>query len=497
MQAWSEIERAKHCHSKQDHGSAKVHFENAANLHASLKQWRYLASNYYAWSKVEHAEELSRKERNEEASKAFEESARLFEESKNSIQTELDKIEDIVETQMVTKLLKTTKPRREYCAARIMIEEARTLDKKGEHSASCEKYDSATGILENIAKELESEQEQKEIRYMIRLSKAWQKMVQAEAEASSAVYEEASELFEEAEELSPNEKVKMLLLGHSRFCKALAAGTRFSDERDLKLHSLAIQYLESAGTYYLKADLQNASEYAKGTRLLFDAYVQMDAAAKENDVEKKARLYIITEKLLQTSADAFRKAENEDKREHVLKLLGNVREERELAVAMTEALNAPLVASTAVLAMPLPSSERAVGLEKFEHADVHANIIVNRNELEFGEDLDLEIELANAGKGTAVLDKIEGAIPSGFEIAEKLQLYRVEGCNVNMKGKRLEPLKSEEVTLNLRPKRKGSFTVRPVVLYIDENGNAKSHQPEPVTITVKELGISGWIKGER
>jgi hypothetical protein len=45
--------------------------------------------------------------------------------------------------------------------------------------------------------------------------------------------------------------------------------------------------------------------------------------------------------------------------------------------------------------------------------------------------------------------KIEGAIPNGFEITEKLQTYRVEGCNVNMKGRRLEQLKGEDVKLSL------------------------------------------------
>jgi hypothetical protein len=95
------------------------------------------------------------------------------------------------------------------------------------------------------------------------------------------------------------------------------------------------------------------------------------------------------------------------------------------------------------------------------------------------------------------LERIESAIPNGFEIAEKLQTYRIEGCNVNMKGRRLEQLKGEVVKLSLRPKHRGSFTLRPVILYLDENGNSKSHEPEPVIISVKELGISGWIKGER
>jgi hypothetical protein len=38
---------------------------------------------------------------------------------------------------------------------------------------------------------------------------------------------------------------------------------------------------------------------------------------------------------------------------------------------------------------------------------------------------------------------------------------------------------------------------KPTVLYLDENGEYKAHEPEPVTITVKELGIKGWVKIER
>ena len=66
-----------------------------------------------------------------------------------------------------------------------------------------------------------------------------------------------------------------------------------------------------------------------------------------------------------------------------------------------------------------------------------------------------------------------------------------------MKGKRLNPLKTEDVKLVVRPMFKGIFTMKPRILYIDETGKYKSHEPEPATITVKELGIKGWIKGEK
>jgi tetratricopeptide (TPR) repeat protein len=38
MQAWSEIERARHHHSRQEYGLAEEHYEKAATLHKSLKQ---------------------------------------------------------------------------------------------------------------------------------------------------------------------------------------------------------------------------------------------------------------------------------------------------------------------------------------------------------------------------------------------------------------------------------------------------------------------------
>jgi len=103
----------------------------------------------------------------------------------------------------------------------------------------------------------------------------------------------------------------------------------------------------------------------------------------------------------------------------------------------------------------------------------------------------------NAGKGFALLTKVTELIPEGFELAEKPDNYRVEDSYLNLKGKRLDPLKTEEVKLVLKPMVRGTFSLKPTVVYLDENGEYKSHEPEPVTITVKELGIKGWLKGER
>ena len=498
MQAWSEIQKARNHHSRQDYGLAKEHYEKAAAIHKTLQQWDYLAPNYSAWAHVEEAEDLSRREQSEEALHIFEHAVRLFTETQKSLQTELSKIENVDERTMATKLVKATDLRREYCVGRIALEDAKILDKKGDHYSSSEKYGAAAATFEKILHALESEQDRKEFKLILTLSKAWQKMTQAEAETSPTLYNDASQLFEEARELSPSEKAKTLALGHSRFCRALEAGTKFADTRDSAEHAIAVQHLESASNYYIKAGFQTASEYAKATKQLFDAYVYMDNAEKETDPDKKAKLYAMAEKVLQTSAGSYMKAEHPEKREQVLRLLEKVKEERELALSLSEVLHAPsIVSATTAFTTPNPNYETAVGLDRFEHADIQANVIIRQKTIKVGEDLAMEIELVNAGKGPAQLIKLAEVIPEGFELTEKPEIYRVEDSFLNMKGKRLDPLKTEEVKLVLKPKVQGVFPLKPKILYLDENGKYKSHEPEALTITVKELGISGWIKGPR
>ncbi len=41
MQAWKEIEKAKHHHAEKRYRQAKEHYEKAANLHKSTERWNY------------------------------------------------------------------------------------------------------------------------------------------------------------------------------------------------------------------------------------------------------------------------------------------------------------------------------------------------------------------------------------------------------------------------------------------------------------------------
>ena len=376
MQAWGEIERARYYHSRQEPSLAGKCYEKAASLHASTTRWTYLAPNYYAWAILEKAEDLSRAEKCEESIRAFEEASAKFAESKKALSEHLPRIEEPEEVLMVRKLEKGAEVRRGYCSARTCLEEAKVVQRRGDPFGSSERYGVAIERFQDLFKELESDLDRRECMLTIALARAWQVMARAEAEASSQLYQEASTLFEEAKNLSPGDKGKLLALGHSRFCKALEAGTRFADTRDPTLHASAIKHLDSAASHYARAGAESASEYSRASKLLFDAYAAVDRAGQETDHEKKAKAYLAVEKILEASAAGFGQAEQPGKKDQVLRLLENVKREREFAVSLTELFHAPLaVSSTASFAGPAPTYEQPVGLERFEHADIQANLV--------------------------------------------------------------------------------------------------------------------------
>ncbi len=173
-----------------------------------------------------------------------------------------------------------------------------------------------------------------------------------------------------------------------------------------------------------------------------------------------------------------------------------MRNERELAVSLTAVLHAPSsVSFGSMITTPTKTQESSMGLEMFDHAHVQANLMMRNKNLRVGENCEVEIELVNAGKSPAQLVKLEELLPEGFELAQSPVGYRMEDSYLNMRGKKLDPLKTEEVRLTLKPKAQGQFTLKPRILYLDEGGKYKSHEPDPITVTVKELGITGWLKG--
>ncbi len=485
MQAWNEIEKARYHHAREEYWSAKDYYERAATLHEFSKRWRFMAPNYAAWAQVEGAEDLSRGEEGAEAIAGFEQARRLFREAKVSLEGAMGRMPEPDERKMVTALVEAAERRWQYCAARITLEQAKVLYKKGEHAASSQRYGQAADGFERLAADAASDADRRDLGLIATLAKAWEAMAGAEADASPELYAEAARFFEAARRLSPSEKAKALALGHSQFCRALGAGTKFADTRDPALYGSAIQHLDNAANHYARAGAENASHYAQASRLLIEAYAAMDRAGREEVQETKVKAYLVVETILAASAAAFGNADHSGKRDQTLRLLENVKRERELAVSLTEVFRAPLtVSSTATFASPSPSYETAVGGEELEHAAIRARLIPSKKNHSVGGQLELTIELVNAGRATGQLIKVERLVPREFQLLAKPGTYELEDDSLNLKGRRLEPLKTEQVRVILRPMAKGVFALRPRIMYLDESGNYMLHEPEPIELKV-------------
>jgi uncharacterized repeat protein (TIGR01451 family) len=224
---------------------------------------------------------------------------------------------------------------------------------------------------------------------------------------------------------------------------------------------------------------------------------------------------LLAEKCLERSAKLYRAAGYLGKEEDTLKALVSLQEKKEFFLSLGNLLTAPQdtidargtplrealhhtpVVSTLGFPAPAPTCEKAVGLGKFEHADIQGNLVTPQKKLKAGEDILLSIELINAGKSPASLIRIADVIPEGFDVVQESGMYCVEDNDIKMKGKQLNPLQVEEVRVILRTFEKGTFLIAPNILCLVEGGNQISCKPEPVEISVSEFILpsrvsTGW-----
>ena len=497
MKAWSEIEKAIMAHEQEDYGQAMKHYQTTANLLKQTKSWRYLSPSFFGWSLLEQAEDLSRKENSKQSIEVFEKAAENFKEAKEACEKEIDNIHNADEKEMAIELSNASRRRSDYCLARVNLEEARILDQKGDHTQSAERYDLASHGFQKVLEEMETEADRKEIEPFYCMCVAWHKMKMADRAGSPELYREASELFLKAKERSTKEKTILLASGNSAFCRALENGAEFEATREREHFSKTKQYLESAADYYMKAGFEKASEWTNATEMLFDAYNYMIDAEVETGPHQKTRNYFLAEKCLERSVELYGKAGYVGKKQEVLRILDNVAEKREFALSLGELFMAPDDASNprAISAPRLTAGEPA-GLLKFEHAFLQANLILDKKEMLVGESLSLEIQLVNSGKDSAFLNSVGDIIPEGFDIIARPEKCAVDGRQLGLKGKKLAPLETDEIRMKIKPGRKGSFTFAPTIHFMDEAGGRKSCEIEPATLTVKEMGIRAWLKGQ-
>ena len=492
LHGWSKIEVARAFHEGAQHRLAAKAYLSAAQWHKSTKRWNFLTPYYLAWFKLESGENFSKKGDRDAAGRTFREAASLFATSAVLAKERLALVDQLDERTMVAKI--SNAPNEAYCLARITLEGAIEAESRGDYRTSCEKFGLASGKLKAISALAKSDQDQKETAFLSILSKAWQLSSRAELDHSIELLERACDLFKSATKTSPSENALKLASGHEAFCKALIASRKFADTLDVKFHIEASTQLGLAEGYYADSGFRTASHAAKGRKLLLEAFSRLNGVEDERDHRKKTAIYRLTGILLEESADAFLRARQPVRRVQVLELLERTRAESKIALQVTEILETASEGPTNIAFQTLSQGdEKAVGLERFERADIDARLVTVINGSDSDKNLELEIEISNTGRQSIRLVRLDDAIPPGSSRVDANETERSQGSSLVLSPQRIAPSETVRIRIVIKPEREGLLRLRPRVIFVDESDFQWDRLMEPrILPTSRMIEYLAW-----
>ena len=495
MDAWSIIQRARLQHASEEYSKSEEQYAIAAEKLRAAGKWEYLSDICLARSLAEKGEDLSQREKHEASIESFGKSLDRFRASKAKLESKLKEYTEDLERNELVQWIGITSQRERFLLGRVEVEEAKILDRQGQKTASSRKYQSAAENFKAMASRIEGSDERKELETFSQFCLAWARMKEAESRVAPEIYAEAAESFLKAKEVAPQARLGLLALASASICKALESGTKFRLTRNAQLYPDIKRQLETAADYFQEAGFRKTASWTYGTERLFDALVYLSEGETEKDPKKKAELYLLAEKHSELAAKLYGEAGFPTKRKEALQHRGRAREEKDLLLKSLEALTVIPVASGSLVTSIASVRGKPLGLERFEEANIVGHLTVPERDLKVGSDFAFEVEMANVGRTTATLIRLENVVPEGFEVETGKNPYRIEGTSLDMRGKRLEHLKMEEMRIVLRSAQRGLFHLRPRAIFTNDQGNIRRFEFEPVELLVEEFGTKGWLRG--
>ena len=375
--AWKQIELAKLHNKQENHLEAKENYAIACEILKELPSNNYEASYYFAWTFLEEAEQLSKQERHDDAIEQFKSSSKHFNEATKVLEEVLKQSKDKLENERIKKLKTVAKVRINYCDARINVENARILGKKGDHLLAAEEFSTAAFQFKNICVKFKIERERRELEAIYHLCKAWESMEYAEKNEDPNKFAEAAQLFEKASNFFSNNKLKILSSSNSSFCQALELGCIFDESTKTSIKSELYPkikvMLRKAASSYKKGGFINEADWALATSTYFDAAWHLIQADEEMDLEKKKGLLKIGSGILKSAADLFGKSGYINKEKAILEQLELVLKEEKIIISALNTISEPSITKSAVgiiaPACPLESSQSPKISEVREFSD--------------------------------------------------------------------------------------------------------------------------------
>ncbi len=363
------LERAKAYHKIENHLKAKECYISASNIVEELSTdvtFPYWALYWKALALLEEAEFLSKQERLEEAIKAYERGIISFQ---NTISTDKQaprQIKKRMPLDFIDTLEKLATTRIDYCSARIGLEKARILGKKGKHLKAAEIFGNTASQFRELCDDYKIEREHRELEAIYHLCRAWEQMELAEEYFESERFTKAADQFNKASNFSNETKYKLLASGNSAYCLALELGCEFDKSYDTEakaqLYPKIKSMLRNAASSYDKGAFKGAADWALATSTYFDAAWHLIKADEELDIIKKKEIIGIASRYLRSASELFGKSGYINKEKEILERLERVKKEEEIHISALNSITKPAVSISTIgisaPACPLETSKQ-------------------------------------------------------------------------------------------------------------------------------------------
>lgn len=485
MEAWARIEDARVHHREERYSIAAQNYTKASSILGTTRNWSYLAGHYAACSLLEEGEALSRRERQEESIDRFHRAAETFENARARLAIRAENSLEEREKGELSDWLSVTNGRLRYSRAMADMEEARLLDRKGKNEASLVKYRLASKSFTELLGPRTRTASKSELETMTLFCKACERMKEAEIRGSYLLYNNASRLFLEAEKTAPDQRFRPLAIANSSICRALALGTRFRRSKKAQLYSKIKTLLETASDAYDGAGFDRAAAWTRATQKFFDALAFYSDASTERNAEKKSTLYRLAEKQFESASRLYAKAGFLGRETEARRLFQRAKEERNI-LSPLQMLGDSLIA----LQRSTPASllkDKPLGLERLESAHIVGTVKVLVPKSILGSATCVEFELTNLGKLPATLISVKDYAPTEFLIDKERSPYPLHEGSLDLRGKRLDQLKTHNFKIFMTARQTGLFELKPQVVFADDKGRQGLAQLEPVMIAVQEF----------
>jgi hypothetical protein len=229
---------------------------------------------------------------------------------------------DVVQPKQVPNDIEVVIVKETYPNTWSKVEEAAILGKQGDHILAAKKFSEAASQLKEYNAETTFREEGERFDVLYYLCKGWEGMELAEEYNEPKKYSEAANFFIEASNLTDDNKLRLFIVGNTKFCKALQLGLEFDLVNDINFKEKNYQkiraLIKESADLFKEAGFKTEAKWALATVSYFKATWYLIKADDKQNLEEKKKMRDQASDLLKSAAKLFGEAGYKEKEKEVL-----------------------------------------------------------------------------------------------------------------------------------------------------------------------------------